>query len=122
MTTDNMNDLGKILKQRRVMILLTLQELAAKSQISPSHLARIDRGERFPSARALQKLAKPLGFSEVELFTFAHYLPQPSAAVEPETHIGRLDPYVVSVLASEPVETQRTVVGILTILKSIAKG
>jgi len=34
----------------------------------------------------------------------------------------RLDPYVARVLAQEPVEIQRAVIGILTILKSIAKG
>jgi hypothetical protein len=34
----------------------------------------------------------------------------------------RLDPYVARVLAQEPIEMQRAVIGILTILKSIAKG
>lgn len=34
----------------------------------------------------------------------------------------RLDPYVASLLASQPVEVQRTVIGILSILKSVAKG
>jgi len=34
----------------------------------------------------------------------------------------RLDPYVGRVLAQEPVELQRAVIGILTMLKSIAKG
>ncbi len=35
---------------------------------------------------------------------------------------GRLDPYVARVLAQEPIELQRAVIGILTILKSIAKS
>ena len=34
----------------------------------------------------------------------------------------RLDPYVARVLAQEPIEMQRAVIGILTILKSLAKG
>ena len=38
------NDLGKILKQRRVVVPLTLQELAHASGISPSYLGRIERG------------------------------------------------------------------------------
>jgi len=115
------NDLGKILKQRRLMIPLTLKELAARSGISSSYLGRIERGERFPSASILGKIAKPLGSSEDELFTLAGYLsPQPPTAVESEA--GRLDPYVAAVLSQESVAVQRTVIGILSILKSIARG
>ena len=117
------NDLGKILKQRRVMIPLTLKELAAKSGVSSSYLGRIERGERFPSASVLRTIAKPLGSSEGELFTLAGYLsPQSSAEVESMARIGRLDPYVAAVLSQESVEIQRAVIGILSILKSIAKG
>ena len=36
--------------------------------------------------------------------------------------IGKLDPYVAKMLAEEPAEIQRVVIGILIILKSIAKG
>ena len=119
-------NLGKIIKeyrQYRVVIPLTLQELSAKSGVSPSHLGRIERGERFPSARILRKIAKPLGFGEEELFRLADYL---SSGIvekkEEEVAAGRLDPIVAKMLAEEPVEVQRTVIGILSILKSIAKG
>jgi len=44
MTEDNRSDLGKALKQRRVMIPLTLQGLSAMSGVSPLHLGRIERG------------------------------------------------------------------------------
>ncbi len=114
-------DLGKILKQRRLMIPLTLSGLAVASGVSVSHLGRIERGERFPSAHTLRRIAKPLGFDEVELFSLAGFLPKP-ATVESEAQPGRLDPYVAAVLSQEPVEIQRAVVAILTILKSIAKG
>jgi len=117
--------LGKIIKQRRVAVPLTLQELAALSGVSSSHLGRIERGERFPSARILRKIAKPLDFDEDELFTFAGYLsPQAPGVAEgsPEYSGGRLDPYVASLLAREPVDVQRAVIGFLTILKSIAKS
>ncbi len=119
------NHLGRIIKQRRVTVPLTLQELAANSGVSSSHLGRIERGERFPSARILRKIATPLGFEEDELFTFAGYLsPQPPGVAEanPEYMSGRLDPYVARVLTQEPVDVQRAVIGILTILKSIAKS
>ncbi len=117
--------LGRILKQRRVMIPLTLRGLATISGMSPSHLGRIERGERFPSALILRKIAKPLGFEESELFSLAGYLsPQPSSPDEgsADGSSGRLDPYVGRILSQEPVEVQRTVIGILSILKSIAKA
>jgi len=103
------------------MVPMTLQQLAAASGVSASHLGRIERGERFPSARILRKIAQPLGITESELFTLADYLPHEPSAVA-KTELGRLDPYVASVLLQEPVETQRTVVTILSILKSMAKN
>jgi len=120
--TDNRNNFAKILKQERIMADLTLHQLSAASGVSASHLGRIERRERFPSAHILQKIAKPLGFSESELFTLANYLtPKPSIAVESEAQLGRLDPYVAEVLSQEPVEMQRAVFGILNILTSLAK-
>ena len=118
-----MSDLGKILKQRRMRMVLTLRELAAASGVSMSYLGRIERGERFPSARILQKIAKPLGFEEDELFTRAGYLSPQASTTKGETGDGaEVDPYVAGVLAQEPVEMQRTVIGILAILKSLAIG
>jgi len=119
------NHLGRIIKQQRISLSLTLQELAGKSAVSASHLGRIERGERFPSAHILQKIAKPLAFEEDELFTLAGYLsPQSSVIAERSPTYGneRVDPYVARVLAQESVEVQRAVIGILTILKSIAKS
>jgi transcriptional regulator with XRE-family HTH domain len=119
------NHLGGIIKQQRIALSLTLQELAASSGVSASHLGRMERGERFPSAHILQKIARPLQFEEDELFTLAGYLSPQSQMVAEKTSIygnERLDPYVARVLAQEPVEMQRAVIGILTILKSLARG
>ena len=116
MTRDK--DLGKILKQARIMLELTLRDLAAQSGVSGSHLGRIERGERFPSAPVLRKIAKPLRFEESVLFAHAGYLSPEASTTETA---GRLDPYVARVLAQEPVEVQHTVIGILSILKSMAK-
>ena len=69
-----MNHLGTIIKQQRTAMRLTLRELANASGVSTSHLGRIERGERFPSAYILQRIAKPLGFDEVELLTLAGFL------------------------------------------------
>ncbi len=121
----NETNLGRILKQQRIAMPLTLQELAAASGVSSSHLGRIERGERFPSAHILRKIAKPLGFDEDELFTLAGFLSPRTPGIAEEKTSGygdrHLDPYVAKVLGEEPIEIQRAVIGILTMLKSIAK-
>ena len=120
-----MQDLGKTIKQQRLVTSLTLRGLAAVSGVSSSHLGRIERGERFPSAHILRRIAKPLDFEEERLFTLAGFLsstPSDLGKEESGHIVSQLDPYVVKVLAQEPVEIQRTVIGILVILKSIAKN
>jgi len=124
MNTAIRSGFGEVLRRERVRIPLTLQELSAMSGVSPSHLGRIERGERFPSAGVLKKIAKPLGLEEDEIFTLAGYLsPQSSSIseIQPEYSSNRLDPYVSRVLAQEPIEVQRAVVGLLSIIKSISK-
>ncbi len=125
MIVNSRENLGKIIRQRRVTIPLTLQELGAIASVSPSHLGRIEKGGRFPSARILRKIARPLGFDEDELFALAGYLsPRPPSMAEPHQDYSdrQLDPYVAKVLAQEPIDVQRAIVGILTILKSIARS
>ena len=118
-------NLGRILKQQRVSLPLTLRELSSMAGVSASHLGRIERGERFPSGSVLRRIAGPLGFEEDELFTLAGYLsPQQSGVAESRVEYGSrgdLDPYVARVLAQEPIDVQRAVIGILSILNSIAK-
>ena len=116
------NDLGEIIRRQRVIMSLTLAELAERSGVSASHLGRIERGERFPSARILRRLARPLGVEEGELMIWANYLSPASVAEEGPSYNGsrRLDPHVARMLSQEPVDVQRAVIGILSILKSIA--
>lgn len=121
MTSNNMNELAGLLKQRRVSGAITLKELAAKSGVSLSYLGQIERGKRFPSARILRKIFEPLGLGENELFIFAGYLsPQLATAVE-SLDSRRLDPFVAAALSQEPMEIQRFVLGILSILKSMTQ-
>ncbi len=106
-------------------MLLSLRALATASGVSTSHLGRIERGERFPSAYVLRRIAAPLVFDENELFTLAGFLsPMTTGEVseEPAGTIQGLDHYVAKVLAEEPSEVQRSVIGILTIIKSIARN
>jgi len=112
------NEIGKTLKQQRLMIPLTLRELAAKSGVSVSHIGRVERGERFPSGHILRKIAKPLDLDESLLMTMAGYLPEPSGETSEEYRIYRgFDPYVAKVLSEEPVHVQRTMVTLFIMLK-----
>ena len=112
-------NLGKILKQQRKSANLTLYELSITSGVSPSHLGRIENGERFPSAEILQRLARPLGFREEDLFALAGYLSARRSSEE-TAPVRKLDPEVERLLSREPVEIQRAAVGILNVLKSLA--
>jgi transcriptional regulator with XRE-family HTH domain len=122
---NNSQNLGRIIKQQRLISGLTLRELSNSSGVSSSHIGRIERGERFPSAHVLRRIARHLGFEESELFSLAGYFtPQPSSAAErgAADSFSQLDPLVARALAQEPVEIQRLVLGILTLLKSIARA
>ena len=123
---DNLkNTLGNIIRQRRITLSLTLGELANRSGISASHLGRIEKRQRFPSARILRRIAKALAFEEVELFTLAGYIsPQSPTKVEQSLDYIRegLDPYVAGVLTQESVEVQRAIIGIITILRASSEA
>ncbi len=117
-----LSKIGGIIKQRRLSVPLTLQELAAKTGVSASHLGRIERGQRFPSGRVLHKLAGHLGYKENELFTLAGYLtPAQGISDNAATYSGGyIDPMVLRYLSLEPVEVQRQVISILGIMKGLA--
>ena len=121
MDVESSDNIGKILKQRRLMMMLTLVQLAAASGVSSSYLGRIENGQRSPSAYILRKIAKPLGFEESELFSRAGFL-SPVRENEGKHNPRHLEPHVAGILSQEPIEVQRTVIGILSILKSIARG
>jgi transcriptional regulator with XRE-family HTH domain len=104
MARSDTDDFGRLVKQRRLMIPMTLMELGRVASVSPSHLGRIERGERYPSARILKRLAKPLCIEESELMALAGYLsPRSNDGVE-NTGCRQLDPYVAAVLSQETVE------------------
>ena len=76
-------NIGKIIKEQRKSIPLSLNQLAKLSGVSVSHLGRIEQGQRQPSTRTLQKIAKHLGFDLYELLLIAgHLLPDPSTFPE----------------------------------------
>ena len=53
------------------------------SGVSVAHLSRVELGQRVPSPRTLQSIAKPLGFDLNELLILAGYISrEPSALPE----------------------------------------
>lgn len=66
--------LGVKLRERRKQEGLTLTELSELTGVDTSYLGRIERGQRFPSAHILRKLAVPLEYSQAELLKLAGYL------------------------------------------------
>ena len=120
------DSIARIIKQQRILLELTQDELGKKVGVSHSLIGRIERGERFPSARTLRKLANVLDISEVELFIHADFLSQPvssisSRAIDEDMQTMKLDRKVLFELSRESLKTQRTVLAILKMLKSLAE-
>ena len=67
-------NIGKIIREQRKSIPLTLKQLSQMSGVSIAHLGRIEKGQRFPSVYILQLISKPLGFDLFELLIMAGYL------------------------------------------------
>ena len=95
-------NLGIVVKQQRNRLGLTLVDLASKSGVSISHLSRIEKAQRYPSASVLRKIAKPLGLEEKELFNLAGYIPSEhptSPDLEKHKLLAELDILVNRVIA-----------------------
>jgi transcriptional regulator with XRE-family HTH domain len=115
-------DIGKVLKQRRRSLSLTIREISEQSGVSASHLSRIEKGNRFPSASVLRRIAEPLGYEELEIMMEAGYLsPLKSGEGKDGRRVNKLDPFVAGVLGQEPVEVQRAVLQILSTIKRISE-
>lgn len=60
--------LGETIKQIRKKQKITQLALAAKSNISDSHLSAIERGSRWPSSPVLSRLAVALGCKVSDIY------------------------------------------------------
>ncbi len=82
---DKRRNVGKIIREQRKSIPLSLTQLSNKSGVSIAHISRIEKGDRIPTPHTLQLIAKPLGFDLNELLILAGYLsPEPSSFSEEE--------------------------------------
>jgi len=71
--------IANIIREQRKSIPLSLNQLSRLTGVSVAHLGRIEQGQRRPSSRTLQKIAKPLGFDLCELLVIAgHLFPEAS--------------------------------------------
>ena len=116
----NKRSFGQGLKRQRLAADMTLQRLASKSGVSASYLARVERGERHPSAIIVGKIAKSLGMDPVLLMNIAGLLRS-----VPEDELAAkcsLDPFTAAALSKEPVEIQRLAVSIIAIVKAAARS
>lgn len=84
--------IGKLIRKQRESIRITLNQLSGLSGVSVAHLSRVELGQRVPSPRTLQSIAKPLGFDLNELLILAGYIsPEPSALSEEQRNILRAE-------------------------------
>ena len=116
------NGIGSIVKQLRLRADLSRLQLGAASGVSASHITRIESGQRFPSAKVLRKIAPHLNIGEVELLVLAGYVSADPYGVLGDAENAKLDPYVVALLSQEPLEVQRAVISIFSMMKYIAGG
>ena len=82
-------NIGKVIRERRKGIPFTLNQLSGMSGVSVAHLSRVELGQRVPSPRTLQSIAKPLGFDLNELLILAGYI-SPEPSVLPEEQRNKL--------------------------------
>lgn len=65
--------IGLTLRGMRTNRRLTLNALSKRCGVSPSHLARIERGERNVTAKTICKIGTAYGFSDTESLTLVGY-------------------------------------------------
>jgi transcriptional regulator with XRE-family HTH domain len=63
---------GERIKELRIRGEMTQEDVAKTMEIDPKSFSRIERGERFPSLEALEKIACALSVEIKDLFEFEH--------------------------------------------------
>jgi len=71
MTNDNLS-FGQMIRDRRRLLELTQEELAARIRTSTPYIGHIESGKRHPSDEILTRIADVLGFDRRELFFVAN--------------------------------------------------
>ena len=115
-------DIGSIVRQLRIRANISRVQLGTASGVSTSHLARIENGQRLPSAKVLRKIAPHLRIGEIELLAIAGYVSIEQYSILGNQDSTKLDPNVAALLSQESVEVQRAVVTILSVIKYVVES
>ncbi len=112
-----MNDISKIVGDR-IRILrsekgLSQEELADKAGIDPSHLGRLERGERNPSLISLDKIINALGVTFEDLFKYI----QPSAMETDSTTMS----LIINKLNTLSLEDQKLMLSLIDTMFQLMK-
>ena len=68
---DMIRHMGDVIRHRRMLLSLTINDLATQSGISESCLAQVELGSRLASADVLDRIAGPLEYEKEDLFEIA---------------------------------------------------
>ncbi|MDD5145629.1 MAG: helix-turn-helix transcriptional regulator [Candidatus Pacebacteria bacterium] len=110
--------IGKFIRKERKRRKLTLRKLASLSNISASHLGRIEQGKRNPSGVALVHLSPIFDVPVEKLFVTAGFMSQQTS---PDDAACLINPEVKKALEQETFKTQRAVVAIFGLIKVFAE-
>ena len=99
---DLQETLGKVVRQERQARHLTIKELGDKAGLSEIYVGEIERGQKYPSAKVLESLAKAL---EIEMAEFFELMAEEFRA-EHEPHITN----VIGFIPGTQTQPKRTVV------------
>ena len=99
---DLQETLGKVVRQERQARHLTIKELGDKAGLSEIYVGEIERGQKYPSAKVLESLAKAL---EIEMAEFFELMAE-EFRTEQEPHITN----VIGFIPSTQTQPKRTVV------------
>jgi len=78
---NQMNGLGRLIKQKRKELGLTQRALAKRLGVEASHVAYLEGGKRKPSLALMARLEDALGVSRQEIFLLSH--PEAAGVVSP---------------------------------------
>jgi transcriptional regulator with XRE-family HTH domain len=65
--TDLQEIVGKVIRQERQIRQMTIKELGEKAGLSEIYVGEIERGQKYPSAKVLESLARALDLDLAEL-------------------------------------------------------
>jgi transcriptional regulator with XRE-family HTH domain len=94
--------LGRTIRVYRAARDMARRELAEQAEVSYSYLAEIEKGAKYPSAKALYAIAKALGLSPAELLTASETLEAPEELAPESSEDPSSDRTAFAIRSSSP--------------------